>query len=56
MYNYLNKEVFIWGLLGLQSGRYRFKKYLNCVPLDYKMGEAKTANPQLVTRIVYQEL
>ena len=28
-----------WGLLGLQPGKYRFKKHLNCFPLDYKMGE-----------------
>ena len=29
---------FIWGLLGLQPGRHKFKKHLNCVLLDYKVG------------------
>lgn len=33
------KEVFIWGLLGLQPGRYRSKKHLTCVLPDYKIGE-----------------
>ena len=31
-----NKE-FIWGLLGLQPGRHRFKKHFSHVPSDYKM-------------------
>ena len=35
-----NKKAFIWGLLGLQLRRHRFKKLLNCVPLDYVMAEA----------------
>ena len=52
------KRVF-GGLLGLQPGRHRFQKRLNCVLQDYKTGEAckeKTARLQLVTRVVYQEL
>ena len=46
------KEAFVWGLLELQSGRHRFKRYLNHVLMDYQMQEAyksKTPRPQLVT-------
>ena len=44
--------MFIGGLSGLQPRRHRFKKHLNCFPLDYKIGEAyksKLAKLQLVT-------
>lgn len=46
------KEAIIWGLLELQSGRHRFKRYLNRVLMDYQMQEAyksKTPRLQLVT-------
>lgn len=46
------KEPFVWGLLELQSGRHRFKRYLICVLMDYQMHKAyksKTPRPQLVT-------
>ena len=33
------KSAFIWGLLGLQPGRHRYKKHLKYVPPDYKMVE-----------------
>ena len=44
-----NKKVFIWGLLGLQPGRHRFKKHLNCVLLDYKVGEVCKGSNYKVT-------
>ena len=51
--------MLIWGLLGQQPVRHRFKKHLNCHLLNYEMGEAckgKTTRLQLVTGAIYQEL
>ena len=44
-----NQKVFVWGLLGLQPWRHRFKKRLHCVLLDYKVGEVCKGNNYKVT-------
>ena len=41
--------MFIWGLIGQQPGRHRFKKHLNCHLLNYEMGEACKGKNSKVT-------
>ena len=36
-------------ILGLQAGKHRFKKHLNCVLLDYKVGEVCKGSNYKVT-------